>query len=52
MTYKSLAYPVLVHTYINHTRMKNNTYIPKANDSDQHISKRPWTGVAVVQSNG
>ena len=39
MTYKSLAYPVLVHTYITipvpyqyHTSMKNITYAPKAND--------------------
>jgi|GEM_PF-1778738 len=52
MTYKSLAYPVLVHTYINHTCMKNITYMLKANDPDQHIGKQLWPGVAVVQSNG
>ncbi|MBL6987056.1 MAG: hypothetical protein ISR72_08485 [Methylobacter sp.] len=52
MTDKSLAYPVLVHTYINHTSMKNITYTPKANDPDQHIGKQTWPGVAVVQSNG
>jgi len=35
MTYKSLTYPVLVHTYINHTSMKNITYMPKAHDPDR-----------------
>jgi hypothetical protein len=52
MTYRSLAYPVLVHTYSNHTSMKNIIYMSKANDPDQHIGKQSWSGVAGVLSNG
>ena len=36
----------------NHTSMKNITYAPKANDSNQGTGKHRWSGVAIVQSNG